>query len=84
MLRWKIWPLHFTTKYSGNIHVQGIRQYRVFGSMHGPSNCSMKIPQGVRDFTAQQGVDEQTALRKGMKKKAVEFVKRGGQLYRKD
>ncbi len=43
----------------------------------------MKISQDVRDFAAQQGLDEQTALRKGMKKKAEEFVKQGGSIYRK-
>ena len=54
-----------------------------FCSMCGPSFCSMKISQDVRDFAAQQGVDEQTALSKGMEQKAVEFVKRGSQLYSK-
>ena len=54
-----------------------------FCSMCGPSFCSMKISQDVRDFAAQQGVDEQTALSKGMEQKAVEFVKQGSQLYSK-
>lgn len=45
--------------------------------------CSMKITLGVRDFAAQQGVDEQTALQKGMGQKAVEFVKQGASIYRK-
>jgi len=45
--------------------------------------CSMKISQDVRDIAAQQGVDEQTAFSKGMEQKAVEFVKRGSQLYSK-
>ncbi len=54
-----------------------------FCSMCGPSFCSMKISQDVRDFAAQEGVDEQTALSKGMEQKAEEFVKQGGQLYRK-
>lgn len=31
----------------------------------------------------QQGVDEQTALSKGMEQKTVEFVKQGSQLYSK-
>ena len=43
----------------------------------------MKISQDVRDFAAAQGVDEQEALSKGMEQKAVEFVKRGSQLYSK-
>ncbi|MBI1887802.1 MAG: phosphomethylpyrimidine synthase ThiC [Nitrosomonadales bacterium] len=54
-----------------------------FCSMCGPSFCSMKISQDVRDFAAQEGVDEQAALQKGMEQKAVEFVKQGGQLYSK-
>ncbi|MHB0926895.1 MAG: phosphomethylpyrimidine synthase ThiC [Gallionellaceae bacterium] len=54
-----------------------------FCSMCGPSFCSMKISQDVRDFAAQEGVDEQAALQKGMEQKAVEFVKQGSQLYRK-
>jgi len=45
--------------------------------------CSMKISQDVRDFAAAQGVDEATALQKGMEQKAVEFVERGSRLYSK-
>ena len=52
-----------------------------FCSMCGPSFCSMKISQDVRDFAAQQGVDEQTALSKGMEQKAEEFLMQGSQLY---
>ena len=54
-----------------------------FCSMCGPSFCSMKISQDVRDFAAAQGVDEQMALNKGMEQKAVEFVQQGGSIYRK-
>jgi phosphomethylpyrimidine synthase len=51
--------------------------------MCGPQFCSMKISQDVRDFAAQQGVDETEALRKGLETKAVEFVKAGAEVYRK-
>jgi phosphomethylpyrimidine synthase len=44
-----------------------------FCSMCGPHFCSMKITQDVRDYVEQ-----------GMKQKAVEFVKKGGELYSKD
>ncbi len=54
-----------------------------FCSMCGPQFCSMKISQDVRDFAATQGVDEQTALQKGMEQKSVEFVRQGGSIYRK-
>jgi phosphomethylpyrimidine synthase len=43
-----------------------------FCSMCGPHFCSMKITQDVRDYVEQ-----------GMKEKAVEFVKKGGELYSK-
>ena len=54
-----------------------------FCSMCGPHFCSMKITQDVRDYAASQGMDEQTALQKGMEEKAVEFVKKGAQIYSK-
>ncbi|HJV81143.1 phosphomethylpyrimidine synthase ThiC [Noviherbaspirillum sp.] len=54
-----------------------------FCSMCGPHFCSMKITQDVRDFAASQGVSDEEALKKGMEEKAVEFVKTGAELYRK-
>jgi phosphomethylpyrimidine synthase len=43
-----------------------------FCSMCGPHFCSMKITQDVRDY-----------VESGMKEKAVEFVKKGGEIYSK-
>jgi len=54
-----------------------------FCSMCGPHFCSMKITQDVRDYAAAQGVSEQEALKKGMEQKAVEFVKKGAEIYQK-
>ena len=54
-----------------------------FCSMCGPHFCSMKITQDVRDYAAKQGLDEREALEKGMEAKAVEFVKRGAEIYSK-
>jgi len=58
-----------------------------FCSMCGPHFCSMKITQDVRDYAAQQGLDEQTALvevaKAGMEEKAEEFVKKGAEIYSK-
>ena len=54
-----------------------------FCSMCGPHFCSMKITQEVRDFAAAQGIDETSALKKGVEAKAVEFVKSGAEVYRK-
>ncbi len=54
-----------------------------FCSMCGPNFCSMKISQDVRDFAAKQGISENEALKEGMKSKAVEFVKKGAEVYQK-
>ncbi|GBG15869.1 phosphomethylpyrimidine synthase [Novimethylophilus kurashikiensis] len=54
-----------------------------FCSMCGPHFCSMKITQDVRDYAASQGISEQEALNKGMQEKAVEFVKKGAEVYQK-
>jgi phosphomethylpyrimidine synthase len=52
-----------------------------FCSMCGPHFCSMKITQDVREFAAKHGVSDEEALARGMEVKAVEFVKKGGELY---
>lgn len=52
-----------------------------FCSMCGPNFCSMKITQEVREFAAQQGIDEQQALEQGMSDKAREFTDKGSGIY---
>ena len=54
-----------------------------FCSMCGPNFCSMKITQEVREYAAQQDVDLDEALRKGMQEKAAEFRQSGSEIYRK-
>jgi phosphomethylpyrimidine synthase len=54
-----------------------------FCSMCGPHFCSMKITQDVRDYAAKLGVGESAALEKGMQAKAIEFVKKGAEIYSK-
>ncbi|MGB4812562.1 MAG: phosphomethylpyrimidine synthase ThiC [Methylophilaceae bacterium] len=54
-----------------------------FCSMCGPHFCSMKISQDVRDYAAEKGLSEQDALAKGMQEKAIEFVKKGSEVYQK-
>jgi len=54
-----------------------------FCSMCGPHFCSMKITQDVRDYAAKLGVDAAAALDKGMEAKAVEFVRKGAEIYSK-
>jgi phosphomethylpyrimidine synthase len=51
--------------------------------MCGPHFCSMKITQDVRDYAAAQNIDAQSALKKGMEQKSIEFVKMGAEIYRK-
>ena len=52
-----------------------------FCSMCGPSFCSMKITQDVRDFAKQIGIDEKEAIEKGLKQKAQEFKEKGSHVY---
>jgi phosphomethylpyrimidine synthase len=54
-----------------------------FCSMCGPHFCSMKITQDVRDYADKLGLDEKEALQKGMQEKAIEFVKKGSEVYQK-
>ena len=54
-----------------------------FCSMCGPHFCSMKITQDVRDYAEKLGIDEKEALHKGMQEKAIEFVKKGSEVYQK-
>jgi phosphomethylpyrimidine synthase len=43
----------------------------------------MKITQDVRDYAQKQGVSDEDALKKGMEEKAVEFQRKGGEIYSK-
>ena len=52
-----------------------------FCSMCGPHFCSMKITQDVRDYAAQQGINEADVLEKGMQAKSEAFRKAGGEVY---
>ena len=55
-----------------------------FCSMCGPHFCSMKITQDVRDYAAKHGIsDETAAVVQGLKEKAEEFRKTGGEIYQK-
>ena len=51
--------------------------------MCGPHFCSMKITQDVREYAANQKVTESDAIKQGMQEKAVEFVRRGAEVYHK-
>ncbi|MCL4105639.1 UNVERIFIED_CONTAM: hypothetical protein GTU68_023706 [Idotea baltica] len=52
-----------------------------FCSMCGPTFCSMKISEEVRQYAADQGIDEQAALEAGMAEKAKEFEDKGAEIY---
>ena len=54
-----------------------------FCSMCGPHFCSMKISQDVRDYADKLGLSGEEALQKGMQEKAIEFVKKGSEVYQK-
>jgi phosphomethylpyrimidine synthase len=55
-----------------------------FCSMCGPHFCSMKITQDVREYAEQHGMSAEQALSRGMQEKAVEFVKKGGEIYSRE
>ncbi|MDM8177529.1 MULTISPECIES: phosphomethylpyrimidine synthase ThiC [Olivibacter] len=52
-----------------------------FCSMCGPNFCSMKITQDVRQFAAEQGINPEEALDKGLHEKAKEFRQNNFELY---
>lgn len=52
-----------------------------FCSMCGPSFCSMKITQDVRDYAAKQELDEAAALEKGMEEMSEKFKESGAEIY---
>ncbi|HMI01993.1 MAG TPA: phosphomethylpyrimidine synthase ThiC [Pedobacter sp.] len=52
-----------------------------FCSMCGPNFCSMKITQDVREYAAKQGLEEESALAKGMEEKSREFAEKGSEIY---
>ena len=52
-----------------------------FCSMCGPTFCSMKISEEVRQYAAAQGIDEKAALEAGMAEKAKEFEDKGAEIY---
>jgi phosphomethylpyrimidine synthase len=54
-----------------------------FCSMCGPHFCSMKITQDVRDYAEKTGVSAEAALKQGMNEKAIEFVRKGSEIYGK-
>ncbi len=54
-----------------------------FCSMCGPKFCSMRITQEVREYAAKHGVEAETvAVVQGLREKAAEFKKAGGEIYR--
>ena len=43
----------------------------------------MKITQDVREYAAKLGVANDAALKAGMQEKAIEFVRKGSEIYHK-
>lgn len=52
-----------------------------FCSMCGPKFCSMKISQEVRDFAAENKIEDGQVVAKGMEEKSKEFAETGAQIY---
>ncbi len=52
-----------------------------FCSMCGPHFCSMRITEDVRRYAAEQGLEAEAALAKGMEDKSREFAAGGAEIY---
>jgi phosphomethylpyrimidine synthase len=52
-----------------------------FCSMCGPKFCSMKISQDVRDYAAENGLDTDEAIAKGMEEMSDTFKEKGADIY---
>ena len=52
-----------------------------FCSMCGPHFCSMKISEDVRKYAAENGMEEDAALREAMAEKSREFLAAGAEVY---
>ncbi|MES9683746.1 phosphomethylpyrimidine synthase ThiC [Bacillus sp. AFS001701] len=52
-----------------------------FCSMCGPKFCSMRISHDIRDLVKQEELQNDSIIEEGMKEKALEFRKQGGEIY---
>ncbi len=53
-----------------------------FCSMCGPHFCSMKITEDVRKYAEQNGFGGLESIQSGLREKAEEFIRTGGEIYR--
>jgi phosphomethylpyrimidine synthase len=53
-----------------------------FCSMCGPHFCSMKITEDVRKYAEQSGFNGLESVQSGLREKAEEFIRTGGEIYR--
>ncbi|MEJ9212452.1 phosphomethylpyrimidine synthase ThiC [Bacillus smithii] len=53
-----------------------------FCSMCGPKFCSMRISHDIREMAQEQNLELKAVIDKGLKEKADEFRKTGGEIYR--
>jgi len=53
-----------------------------FCSMCGPHFCSMRITEDVRRYAAEKGLNDETAIKRGLEEKAAEFAT-AGDVYQK-
>jgi len=49
--------------------------------MCGPTFCSMKITEDVREYAEKIGIEEDEAIKQGMAEKAREFAEMGAEIY---
>jgi len=51
--------------------------------MCGPHFCSMRITEDVRKYAAEQGLQAQEALQRGLDQKSKDFLAQGAEVYSK-
>ena len=51
------------------------------GEGRSASECSMKISEDVRQYAAEQGIEEEEAIAKGMEERSKEFGEKGAEVY---
>ncbi len=52
-----------------------------FCSMCGPKFCSMKITEDVREYAKEKGLEDDKAIKEGLKEQAEHFKEVGGKIY---
>ena len=73
--------ISMNTALSGSGRVDDIKSHPQ-GEIRGLTKL-VKITEDVRKYAAEQGINENEALEKGLKEKSAEFAEKGSEIYAK-